>query len=211
MCGDCHVRGDRAVIDALDGFEEHNQQFDDLFNSKHFAISCVACHDPHSSAVYEDEELNPNKGIVQACESCHWQNTRGNVRNHLGVDCVDCHMPRMVKSAQGNLDLFRADIHSHQFSINPDPAAPQFNEEGTQAMPYLTLQYVCGQCHNDDYADALDPEVLGSAAAVYHDAPTPVPTETPEPAPEAAEGEAEGETADAEGTPQAEPTATPQS
>jgi hypothetical protein len=179
LCGDCHVRGNPAQIDAQDGFEKHHEQYEDLYNSKHFAISCVTCHDPHASTLYADETINPTKGIVQVCESCHWQNEWRNVRIHLGIDCVDCHMPPMAKSAQANLELFRGDIRSHQFSINTDPEAPQFNEEGTLVMPYLTLQYVCGQCHNDQYADRMALTTLTEAASGYHDRPTP----TPEPVP----------------------------
>lgn len=207
MCGDCHVRDNPALIEGQDGFERHHQQYDDLFNSKHFAISCVTCHDPHASALFEDEELNPDKGIIQVCESCHWQNKRGKVRNHLGVDCVECHMPPMAVSAQGNLDLFRGDVRSHQFSINPDPAAAQFNEDGTLLMPYITLQYSCGQCHNGEFVDALEAEQMQEAAQGYHDLPTPTPPPTATPEPELSETP-EGEGA---ATPEVTPTPTPQS
>ena len=95
-------------------------------------------------------------------------------------------MPAMAKSAQGNLELFRADVRSHQFSINPDPAAPQFSEDGAFVMPYLTLQYACGQCHNGEFATVKEPDVMAAAASTYHDAPTPTPPPTPtaEPTPE---------------------------
>jgi Cytochrome c554 and c-prime len=181
LCGACHSRGNLASIDAENGFELHNQQYSDLFNSKHFALSCVTCHDPHASARFADEAINPNRGIIQSCESCHWQSEHKNVRLHLGVDCIDCHMAPMALSAQGNLDLLRADIRSHQFSINPDPDAPQFNEDGTAVMPYLTLQYSCGQCHNGEYASVLEADVMKQAAEGYH--VPPAPTATPEPEP----------------------------
>lgn len=199
LCGDCHIRGNPAQISAEDGFESHNQQYNDLFNSKHFAISCVTCHDPHASARFADEEINPDQGLIQACESCHWQNEQKSVNKHLGMDCIDCHMPRMAFSAQGDLEQFRADIHSHQFSINPDPEAPQFNEDGTLVMPYLTLQYSCGQCHNGQFADTMEAEEMKQAAQGYHDLPTPTPLPTATPEPEVT------------GTPEADLTPTPQS
>ena len=120
--------------------------------------------------------------VSERCESCHFQNIRQNVKNHLRVECVDCHMPQMALSAQGDLDLFRADVHSHLFAINTDPLAMQFSEDGTQVMPYLTLQYACGQCHNDEYVAVLELDVLAAAAETYHDLPTPTatPTELPE-------------------------------
>lgn len=183
LCGHCHVRDEKATITAREGFAEHNQQFSDLYNSKHFALDCITCHDAHTSARYGDAERSPNKGISQACETCHWPQERvQNVSRHGRVTCIQCHMPLMARSAVGRLDTFTADIHAHQFSINPDPDAPQFNEDGTQVMPYLTLTYVCGQCHNGDFADVKEPAVLAAAARGYH---TWVPpTATPEPTPE---------------------------
>jgi predicted CXXCH cytochrome family protein len=199
LCADCHTRDNPAQIGSENGFEFHNQQYEDLFNSKHFAISCVTCHDPHASTRFADEELNPDGGLVQVCEACHWQNEQKSVMKHLGVDCIDCHMPRMAFSAQGNLDEFRADIRSHQFSINPDPEAPQFSDDGMLVMPYLTLQYSCGQCHNGEFANIMSADELKLAAQGYHDLPTPtsLPTATPEP--------------EVTGTPEAELTPTPQS
>jgi hypothetical protein len=191
-CGDCHGRGNPAQIEASEGFEQHYQQYDDLYNSKHFSISCVTCHDPHASALYEEPDVNPTKGISQVCESCHWlQDQLQNSRLHMDFDCVDCHMPLMAKSAQGNLDIFTGDVRSHQFSINPDPDAPQFNEDGNQVMPYLTLQYACGHCHNGTVASERSFDRMARLAGTFHDQPTP----TPEPSPTA--------------TPEPEPTATP--
>ncbi len=181
LCGKCHSRGNPAQIDAQDGFEQHHEQYEDMYNSKHFAISCVTCHDPHASTQFADEAVNPNQGITQVCEACHFQNVRRNVRNHLGMDCVDCHMAPMAKSAQGNLELLRGDIRSHQFAINTDPDAPQFNEDGTLVMPYLTLSYVCGSCHNGQEASVLETAVLAAAADGYHAKPTPTPQPTSEP------------------------------
>jgi hypothetical protein len=201
LCGSCHVRGNPAEIDASDGFERHHEQYEDLYNSKHFAISCITCHDPHASTLYEDSELNPNKGINQTCTACHWQQEaiqKSRFHQRLGVVCTDCHMPPMAKSAQANLETFTGDVSSHQFSINPDPAAPQFNEEGTVVMPYLTLSYACQHCHNGELYSEQDLEELSEMATGYHDAPTPTPipqpTATPEPTPEPTE----------------EPTATPE-
>jgi len=202
LCGQCHVRDEKALIAANDGFEEHNQQFSDLYNSQHFALSCVTCHEPHASSQYVNETVNPNQGISQVCESCHWsQEAVQNVRLHGGVDCVDCHMAPMAKSAVADPETWRGDIRSHQFAINPDPEAPQFNEAGTQVMPYLTLTYACGQCHNGEFADVKEPAELAAAARGYHTFIPP--TATPEPTATAVpETDTEG---DAEVTPTAEP------
>jgi len=181
-CGDCHALDNPALIEADNGFEHHQLQFEDLYNSKHFALECVDCHDPHASGVFADEELNPNQGVRQVCESCHWsQAAVQNVRFHLGNECVDCHMPPMAFSAQGNLDLYTADVRSHQFSINTDPDAPQFTEDGEFVMPYLTLQYACGHCHNDEVAGIRDWNLMSERAKGYHTPPTPTPEPSPTP------------------------------
>ncbi len=195
LCGECHVRGDRATIDAEDGFAQHNQQFSDLFNSKHFALDCVTCHDPHASAVHADEALNPARGQRQVCESCHWPQEFERNRRHLGVECVDCHMPPMAKSAQADLAIFTADVHAHQFSINPDPEAPQFSPDGSTVRPYITLDYACRHCHNGELATEKDAATLADMARGYHTPLPPTPTPEPEPEPEE--------------TPEATPGATP--
>ncbi|MBE2199724.1 MAG: hypothetical protein IAE79_14005 [Anaerolinea sp.] len=194
MCGQCHSRENPAVIDAADGFERQYVHYDGLYNSKHFAISCITCHDPHASTLYTDETVNPNGGISQQCAACHWQQRAvQNNRRHLGVRCTDCHMPPMGLSAQGNLDTFTGDLHTHQFSINPNPDAPQFNDEGTQMMPYITLAYACQHCHNGGYASRQDLQTLAAMADGYHTPIIPTATPTPEPSP----------------TPEETPTATP--
>jgi hypothetical protein len=66
-------------------------------------------------------------------------------------------------------------------------------------MPYLTLQYSCGQCHNGEVARVMEADEMKQAAQGYHDLPTPtsIPTATPEP--------------EVTGTPEADLTPTPQS
>lgn len=189
-CGDCHVRGDRATMEAANGFAEHNQQFSDLYNSRHFALDCVTCHDPHASARFADPAVNVHRGISQVCENCHWQQDLvRKVGKHLGVDCIDCHMPRMAQSAEADLATFTGDIRSHQFAINTRADAAQFNADGTQVRPYLTLTYVCGQCHNGDAAAVQEPALLEAAADGYHTRVRPTPTPLPEAEP--ADGSAE--------------------
>ncbi len=182
MCADCHSRDNPAVIDAMDGFEMQYVHYDGLYNSKHFSLSCVTCHDVHASSRFIDDSVNPNQGIMQQCESCHWQNEAvQNNRRHLGVDCVDCHMPPMGMSAWANSNIFTGDLHSHQFSINSDPEAPQFSADNTQVMPYITLTYACQHCHNGETGSAQDLESLAVIARGYHTPPTPTPEPSPTP------------------------------
>ncbi len=181
LCGHCHIRDNTAEIDADDGFIRHHEQFEEMFSSKHFAISCVTCHDPHASSKFADEEINPSYGIRQSCDSCHWQQNFQNNKKHLGVDCVDCHMPPLVKSAVGDIDIFTGDIASHLYSINPDPDATQFSEDGAFSEPYISLTYACMHCHNGQRASEKDLETLSDMATGYHTPPLPTPEPTLEP------------------------------
>jgi hypothetical protein len=72
-------------------------------------------------------------------------------------------------------------VRSHQFSINTDPDAPQFTEDGEFVMPYLTLQYACGHCHNDEVAGIRDWNLMSERAKGYHTPPTPTPEPSPTP------------------------------
>lgn len=196
LCGKCHVRNNPALIDAADGFEQHHEQYEDLFNSKHFALSCVTCHDPHASSLYADEDVNPEKGLRQNCESCHWAQLTQKNRRHGNVECIDCHMPPMAKSAVGDLERFTGDVRSHQFSINPDLEAPQFSEDGAYVMPYITLDYACRHCHNGEDYSNQEPSSLAAMALDYHARATATPPPSP--------------TSENDQTPEPEVTATPE-
>jgi hypothetical protein len=175
LCGECHVRGSVSEIDAKGGFTRHHEQAEELYASKHLAIGCVACHDPHASAVNSDPELNPNQGIWNDCQDCHFNqaaNQKSATMVAVGVGCTDCHMPPMAKSAWGNLDTFTGDVDSHLFAINVDASAPQFSEDGGETMPYLTVQYACGYCHvQGGRASARTVEELAEFAKGYHARP----------------------------------------
>ena len=52
LCGACHGRGDPRQIEAVDGFIDHQQQYDELFASKKRVMQCVDCHNPHETVKY---------------------------------------------------------------------------------------------------------------------------------------------------------------
>ncbi|RMG93551.1 MAG: hypothetical protein D6708_05155, partial [Candidatus Dadabacteria bacterium] len=67
------------------------------------------------------------------------------------VDCEDCHMPRLAKSAvkstpEGTGPAL-GDIRSHIFRIDTS-ATSQFTDDGALAFPAITAEFACKTCHN---------------------------------------------------------------
>ncbi|RMD65845.1 hypothetical protein D6833_02280 [Candidatus Parcubacteria bacterium] len=77
-------------------------------------------------------------------------------------------MPPLAKSANANLETHTGDVHSHLFSINTNPDAPQFSEDLKVTKPYLTLPYACQWCHDGTKASAQDLDTLANMANGYH-------------------------------------------
>ena len=167
-CGDCHSRGAVESINAKGGFIKHHEQYEELFQSKHRALSCIACHDPHEGVIQARKAGTETTRV--ACESCHFQNAesqKSEVMKAL-VECIDCHMPRIVKSAQGDAAAFTGDIRSHLWAIDPD-AVSQFTDDGTAAISQVSLDFACRSCHRDGgMGTALSDAELREMAEGYH-------------------------------------------
>ncbi|MDW7733423.1 MAG: multiheme c-type cytochrome [Methanolobus sp.] len=158
FCGQCHRRGDEDDrIPASGGFVMHHEQYQDfLASGKMAALDCVVCHDPHSPVHAGATNQIEGKGIITECSDCHVQAAaiyEDSVMGAAGVECVDCHMPKTVKSAV-NESPYEADVRSHLFRINISANA-EFTyidpEEGNEyANPYITLEYACLSCHEDE-------------------------------------------------------------
>ena len=142
FCGQCHARGDPAKIPASDGFIRHHEQYNELLASPKKDFECVMCHNPHQRAEF---------AMKQDCAVCHstMKTTElGDRMRAVGVECIDCHMPRAAKSAV-NFDAHTADVRSHLFTINLDPAAEMFTADGKLAQGYLTVEFACLSCHKN--------------------------------------------------------------
>jgi hypothetical protein len=198
QCGECHVRGEIEEVDAQGGFIRHHEQYEELFQSKHVALDCVICHDPHAGVVQLREIGEP--AVRAECENCHFKQAQvTTVRPHqlINVDCIDCHMPRLTKSAVGDPERFTGDLRTHMMAIDPNQVE-QFSEDGTVALSQLSLNFACRHCHVDGgLGTPKTDEELREAATGYHTPqPTPVPVEAEPVEGEAGgqgEGEAEGE------------------
>jgi hypothetical protein len=142
LCGRCHIRGEKGKIPASGGFIRHHEQFNEQQAVKMSKVTCTSCHNPHRSA---------RIGVEKDCAACHKEQGTafdGSSMEHVGVDCIDCHMPKMVKTAE-KFGPFEADIRTHLFQINLDPAAKQFSEDGKWANPYITIEFACLNCHKN--------------------------------------------------------------
>ena len=183
-CGDCHLREPMETVHAADGFIEQNQQFSEILQSKHLALNCVDCHNPHSGVVQPDKENLPS--TQTQCENCHFEQAKyQNNATHkgFGMKCIECHMPPVVKSAWGNAEDFSGDMRSHLMAIDATQIG-QFSEDGLTSSSQIGLNFACRHCHGAGIGDPRTDDELIQAAFGYHERikPTPAATEeTPSP------------------------------
>lgn len=170
-CGDCHRRGAVEAINASGGLIKHHEQYEEFFQSKHRALDCVACHDPHAGVI-AGRETDTATVRVQ-CDSCHFEKAEEQVSQIMSgfVDCIDCHMPRLVKSAVGDAEAFTGDIRTHMWAIDPNAVA-QFTEDGSEAISQVSLDFACKWCHRDGGSASVktDQELIDTANG-YHTVP----------------------------------------
>ncbi len=150
---------------VADGFIRHHDDYGDLFPSKKATMRCVDCHNPHAPVKYDR-----SPGITVECASCHFEQTQfQKINDRRHANCVDCHMPKLIQSAVADPAQHMGDMRTHLTVINP-AAISQFNDDGTESMPYIALDFACRGCHTDEgRGGALPDEQLIEAATGYHD------------------------------------------
>jgi hypothetical protein len=131
---------------------QHHEQYNEMLGSKHSVLDCIDCHDPHKTL--HPQAPNRDEAILIDCQSCHIDDADAFYASDLehadaGVECIDCHMPKAVKSAAADPASLNGDVRSHIFTINTRADAKQFSDDGKFANPYLTLDYMCRKCHTD--------------------------------------------------------------
>lgn len=169
LCGECHIRGAVESVNASGGFIQHHEQYEELFQSKHITIGCVTCHDPHTGVIQLREAGEPTTRT--ACENCHFQQAEYQDSDvHPAVaQCIDCHMPRISKSAVGNADMFTGDLRTHLMAIDPLQVG-QFTEDGSESLSQISLDFACRHCHVEGgtATPKTDQELIDKAVG-YHD------------------------------------------
>jgi hypothetical protein len=155
FCGSCHVQGEKEKIKARKGFIASNSQYNEYLASPHLGkLVCTSCHDPHKPARY---------GIKTSCEECHGQQQyefKGSTMERAGVKCIDCHMPRIGKSAEG-LSPSHGDVRTHSWKISVDPEASMFTKDGKYTRGILTVDVVCLSCHGNQSVRGASKRAIG--------------------------------------------------
>lgn len=186
LCGECHRRGEVEQVDAKDGFVDHHEQYEELYQGKHLVLDCVDCHDPH--ALVKQFEQAGLPATRTACENCHFEQAKyQKVEQHVAIDldCIECHMPRMIKSAWGDPERFTGDIRTHLMAIDPeqfDQVYTVTQEDGSEKQfsnSQIGLNFACRHCHMPDTVMARDDQTLMNAAFDYHAKPAEPPTAPP--------------------------------
>jgi len=171
LCGACHVRDGSEVVNASGGFIKHHEQYEEIFQSKHVTLDCVTCHDPHMGVIQlRQADLQTTR---TQCENCHFkQASFQDSEIHPAVaDCIDCHMPRIAKSAVGDAEKFTGDIRVHLMAIDPNQVG-QFSEDGSTSLSQISLDFACRSCHvAGGSATEKTDEQLVEKAVGYHQQP----------------------------------------
>ena len=187
MCGTCHTRGaDWTDIDTSGGFIKHHEQYEETTASPHFGrLECVTCHDPHRPVKFADafvaadgEAWDPVPGyanvggIRRECEDCHQQQADGWADGVFSnfmpdVGCIDCHMPRITKSAVKPGER-SGDLRTHIFAIDTSvdvDADPSLHTAGNgpvagDANRYISIDWACGGCHAEEFGTGNDGQIF---------------------------------------------------
>jgi hypothetical protein len=168
FCGKCHSRDAVESINATGGFIEHHEQYEELFQSKHRALECIACHDPHKGVL--QGRATKTATVRVQCESCHFIEAKfaKSAKMKGAVQCIECHMPKIVKTAWGDAAAFTGDIRAHLFGIDPY-TMEQFSTDGKTAISQVGLNFACKSCHRDGgKAPTKSDDDLKRMALNYH-------------------------------------------
>jgi len=160
--------GGRIAVSS--GLIKHHEQYDEVLGidpdtlgtarSAGFMAThgdCNTCHNPHGSSVNADNPLYTGMPGVDAsndgCVDCHSDYAPAlRSGGMLTLDCIDCHMPDLAKSATkvaGEADRPDVgDVATHIFKIALDSTQPQFTADGKFAYPVIDEDWACRTCHN---------------------------------------------------------------
>jgi len=136
--------GDASHLYGNEFSKAHHQQYIDWKQSKHYqeGVTCLSCHYVHQIGIAPTRSQTLAAGSQQ-CFQCHTVMNNNMAHSiHSFANCVGCHMPRIVKSAE------TGDLHSHVF-VTLLPADTLKNKD---------IPNSCQTCHRhkDENLKALD-------------------------------------------------------
>ena len=108
---------------------------------------CVLCHDPHKGVI-QLRKAGEQTTRTQ-CANCHFEKAKyraSQAMAAMGVKCIDCHMPRVAKSAVGNAAKFTGDIRTHLMAVDPEQIG-RFSADGKTSLSQRGLNFSCRSCH----------------------------------------------------------------
>jgi protein-arginine kinase activator protein McsA len=165
ICKDCHARGlgTRIIVKTpAKQFLDHREQYDHMTFTKHrrtAKMTCVTCHDPHKSTVYDRGGL---KTAGKTCQPCHPNVSnvtvtmvRAGQTTTYTHECNDCHMPYIGDTAVRQ-NVNRGDQASHMWKINVNPVnryQGMFTADSSlvripeDSVVSHTLDFACLGCH----------------------------------------------------------------
>jgi len=116
ICGQCHNAGLNVYPDGAHAVNS-SEALAMAAGACNGAIKCTDCHNPHEAGPPSGAE--DLAGHIDACLGCHTRFEGAAVlaqhtRHSAGVNCLDCHMPRIVSG----LDMV---VRSHRISSPTDP------------------------------------------------------------------------------------------
>jgi formate-dependent nitrite reductase cytochrome c552 subunit len=131
--------GDKKDFYANEFAKGHHQQYLDWQQSVHAreGVSCTSCHYVHQLGVPPNQFQTKGSGSQQ-CLMCHRLINKNAAHSiHSFANCIGCHMPKIVKSAESG------DTHSHVFET--------LLPEDTLRNPAIPNS--CQTCHKHKNAD----------------------------------------------------------
>jgi hypothetical protein len=187
-CARCHGLGEKDLVEATSGFIDHHEQYEDLFQGKHLALKCVDCHDPHSGMI--QLEMAGQETLEARCENCHFEQARfqnNEIHAALDLDCLECHMPYIIKTAWGDAEKHTGDLRTHLVAIDPYQVEQYYTVmkgdiEQSYSVSQVSLNSACRHCHHEGGRGMVKTdEQLLAGALNYHTPPAAAPEPTPAP------------------------------
>ncbi|MCC6360114.1 MAG: hypothetical protein IT450_15325 [Phycisphaerales bacterium] len=192
-CRACHNRpydDQTGNIVASGGYLQHHEQWPELMASGgHSQLTCLDCHDPHTSVYFDKANAIRNR-----CTDCHPTAT---MAGHDGavytrsdgyteiMNCESCHMPYIAKSATsasasvvGSVARI-GDVRGHIIRISTEPVdyTSFFTADGksvvrdSQGRAAVTVDFVCIRCHNGNGLFELSVPRAAEISANVHNLP----------------------------------------